>query len=148
MNLMLYIFYHISKAFGNKQIAAQTPLSQAQNWVYLHDHEFDENTSTFTTSDTRHVDAAYEYVFNTLAMISTENMVSTETPKAGQKSYIVLPNFVPASATSFDMFAEQVSQILHTIPGMAEKLTISTFHPEHVNAASTSPVPIFVVTWK
>jgi hypothetical protein len=138
----------LGEAFGNKQIAAQTPLSMAQNWVLANDPSFDETTSTFTTSNTHHVDAAYEYVFNTLAMISTENMVSMETPKKGQKSYIVLPNFLPTSATSFDRFAEQVSNIIHAIPSMAKRMAISTFHPEHVDAARNSPVPIFVVTWK
>ena len=140
--------YSTRKAFGSKQIAAKTPLSMAQNWILVNDPTFNEQTSTFTTSDTRHVDAAYEYVFNTLAMISTENMVSTETPKKGQKSYIVLPNFLPTSATSFNRFAGQVSNILLAMPTMKEKTVISTFHPEHVDAATRSPVPILVVTWK
>lgn len=138
----------LGEAFGNKQIAAKTPLSMAQNWILVNDPTFNEQTSTFTTSDTRQVDAAYEYVFNTLAMISTENKVSTETPRKGQKSYIVLPNFLPTSATSFNRFAGQVSNILLAMPTMKEKTVISTFHPEHVDAATRSPVPIIVVTWK
>jgi len=129
------------KAFGDKQVAAQTPLSIAQNWVLANDSTFNEATSTFTTSDTRHVDTAYEFVFNTLAMITSES------PKQGQKSYIVLPEFVPNSSFSFDRFAEMVSNILQSLPSMMDKMTITTFHPEHVHAHDSSPVPIFVVTW-
>lgn len=133
----------LGEAFGNKQIIAQTPLSRAQNWVLDNDPAFNELTSTFTNSNTRHVDAAYEYVFNNLAML----IASDETMR-GQKSYIVLPNFVPTSATSFDRFAGQVSNIIRVMPSLSEKVMVSTFHPEHVMASTRSPVPIVVVTWK
>lgn len=72
----------------------------------------------------------------------------TITPKRGQKSYIVLPNFLATSATSFDRFAGQVSNIIRVMPGMKDKVLVSTFHPEHVVKSTRSPVPIFVVTWK
>jgi hypothetical protein len=75
---------------------------------------------------------------------------STDTKKSkrGQMSYVVLPNFVPTSATSFDRFAGQVSNIIRAIPSMAERVTISTYHPEHVEKSTRSPVPIVVITWK
>jgi hypothetical protein len=135
----------LGDAFGKQQVEAQTPLSMAQHWVLANDPQFDEKTSTFTTSDTRHVDAAFEYCFNTLAMI---NDPSTPEPKRGQKSYIVLPNFLPTSATSFDRFAGQVSNIIRHMPNVSEKVLISTYHPEHCDGGTRSPVPIFVVTWK
>ena len=116
----------------------------AQNWVLANDHEFDEHTSTFTDSNTRHVDAAYEFVFHTLAMLKAQ----ASAPKRGTKSYIVLPNFLPTSATSFDRFAGQVSNIIRVMPGMTEKVIVSTFHPEHVERTTRSPVPICVITWK
>lgn len=135
-------FTHTEQAFGNKQIAAQTPLSMAQNWVLNNDPAFNEKSSTFTKSSTHQVDAAYEYVFNNLAMMNAQE------PKRGQKSYIVLPKFLPTSATSFDRFAGQVSNIIRVMPSMKEKVVISTFHPEHVMTSTRSPVPILVITWK
>lgn len=147
----------------------------AQNWVLQNDPSFHEETSTFTTSNTRHVDAAYEFVFVNLAMLNAEEggadgstttataagddtttttNTSTNTnssimkSKRGQMSYVVLPNFVPTSATSFDRFAGQVSNIIRAIPSLVEKVTISTYHPEHVEKSTRSPVPIVVITWK
>jgi len=134
----------LGEAFGNKQIISQTPLSMAQNWVLQNDPAFNEKTSTFTNSNTRHVDAAYEYVFNNLAMLNAD----AKSNKPGQKSYVVLPNFVPTSATSFDRFAGQVSNIIRAMPGLAEKVMVSTFHPEHVVTSTRAPVPIVVITWK
>lgn len=129
------------QAFGDQYVRARTPLSMAQNWVLAIDPAFNEQTSTFTTSDTRHVDRAYEYVFNTLAMITAES------PVKGQRSYIVLPEFLPNSSYSFDRFAGLVMDIIKSLPSMKDTLTISTFHPEHISAQETSPVPILVVTW-
>ena len=137
-----------TQAFGKKQIISQTPLQQAQNWVLQNDPAFNEQTSTFTKSDTRHVDAAYEYVFNNIAMLNAADNSMSDMPKRGQKNYVVLPNFLPTSATSFDRFAGQVSNILLQMPSMAEKVMLSTFHPEHVVASTASPVPILVITWK
>jgi hypothetical protein len=131
----------LGEAFADKSFDARTPLSMAQNWVLQNDPAFNEATSTFTTSDTRHVDKAYEYAFNTIAM------VLSQTPKQGQRSYIVLPEFLPNSSFSFDRFAEMITNILNAVPSMQNKLKISTFHPEHIDAIDTSPVPILVVTW-
>ncbi|KAL7466211.1 hypothetical protein ACHAXS_006501 [Conticribra weissflogii] len=140
------MFYDaLGEAFGDKQISTTTPLEMAQNWVLENDPAFDVNTSTFTNSDTRHVDAAYEFVFNNFAMLRSQK---DALPKRGQKSYIVLPNFLPTSATSFDRFAGQVSNIIRSIPGLTQKVTVSTFHPEHIEKRTRSPVPIFVATWK
>lgn len=120
----------------------------AQNWVLQNDPAFNEQTSTFTNSNTRHVDAAYEYVFNNLAMLNAESTSSSSPIKRGQKSYVVLPEFLPTSATSFDRFAGQVSNIIRAMPNMAEKVMVSTFHPEHVVSSTRAPVPIVVITWK
>lgn len=140
----------LGEAFGNRQIISQTPLSMAQNWVTENDPAFNKDTSAFTNSNTRHVDAAYEYVFHNLAML-TAAMGDTDNekrPKRGQKSYVVLPNFVPTSATSFDRFAGQVSNIIRVMPNLVDKVMVSTFHPEHVVASTRAPVPIVVITWK
>lgn len=75
-------------------------------------------------------------------------LIASDETMRGQKSYIVLPNFVPTSATSFDRFAGQVSNIIRVMPSLSEKVMVSTFHPEHVMASTRSPVPIVVVTWK
>lgn len=129
------------QAFGDNQLSAQTPMSMAQNWVLANDPAFNEATSTFTTSDTRHVDKAYEYVFNTLAMTYEGK------PTAGQRSYIVLPEFLPNSSYSFARFADLVNDIVDSMPSMKDKMTISTFHPEHLDGPVTSPIPILVITW-
>ena len=81
-------------------------------------------------------------------MLSAEDSTALDKPKRGQKSYVVLPNFVPTSATSFDRFAGQVSNIIRAMPNMAEKVMLSTFHPEHVVGNTQSPAPIIVITWK
>ena len=123
----------------------------AQSWVLQNDPAFNEQTSTFTKSETRHVDAAYEFVFNNLAMLNAvdgDAVSLLDRPKRGQKSYVVLPNFLPTSATSFDKFAGQVSNIIRVMPSLTDKLTISTFHPEHVVKSTQAPVPIIVITWK
>jgi hypothetical protein len=140
----------LSAAFGNDAtITTQTPLSMAQSWVLENDPAFNEYTSTFTKSDTRHVDAAYEYVFNNLAMLNSSTKDGGKnTPKSGEKSYIVLPNFLPTSATSFDRFAGQLSNIIRVMPSLANRLMISTLHPEHLVKSTQSPVPIIVITWK
>mmetsp|Transcript_13146 Transcript_13146/g.29972 ORF Transcript_13146/g.29972 Transcript_13146/m.29972 type:complete len:469 (+) Transcript_13146:82-1488(+) len=132
----------LGEAFGKKQIASQTPLNMAQTWVLKNDPKFNKQTSQFTTSNTRMVDQAYEYVFNTMAMLIAEN-----DSRKGQTSYIVLPKFVPTSATSFDRFAGQISNIIRAIPSMKDKVLISTYHPEHVEKSTQSPVPILVLTW-
>mmetsp|Transcript_1437 Transcript_1437/g.2331 ORF Transcript_1437/g.2331 Transcript_1437/m.2331 type:complete len:148 (+) Transcript_1437:1253-1696(+) len=139
---------HSAQAFGNKEIISQTPLSMAQNWVLQNDPAFNEHSSTFTNSNTRHVDAAYEYIFHNLAMLNANTNINNPPVKRGQKSYVVLPNFVPTSATSFDRFAGQVSNIILSMPGLAEKVMLSTFHPEHVVTSTRAPVPIVVITWK
>lgn len=107
------------------------------------DPAFNDQTSTFIKSDTRHVDTAYEYVFNSLAMLAQDANV-----RPGRKSYIVLPNFVPTSATSLDRFAGQVSNVVRAMPGWKDRVLVSTFHPEHVAEGTRAPVPIVVLTWK
>ncbi|KAL3816828.1 hypothetical protein ACHAXA_005106 [Cyclostephanos tholiformis] len=130
----------------------QTPLSMAQTWVLQTDPAFNEQTSTFTKSKSRHVDAAYEYVFNNLAMLNAADGDATlcllDRSKRGQKSYVVLPNFLPTSAMSFDRFAGQVLNIVRVMPSLADRLMISTFHPKHNVKSMQAPVPIIVITWK
>jgi len=142
----------LGEAFGNEQIVPETPLSKAQHWVLANDPQFDAGTSVFTNSNTRHVDAAYEYIFNNIAMMlhssDTDDSESVFKHGQDQKSYVVLPNFVPTSATSFDRFAGQVSNIIRAMPSMAEKVMVSTFHPEHVDTRTRAPLPILVITWK
>ncbi|KAL7538851.1 hypothetical protein ACHAWF_006230, partial [Thalassiosira exigua] len=112
----------LGEAFGKKQFAPRTPLSQAQEWVLENDPAFDGATSTFTKSDTRHVDAAYEYVFNNLAMLDANHSQFPPSSRRGQKGYVVLPNFLLTSATSFDRFAGQVSNIVRAVPSMADRV--------------------------
>ena len=65
----------------------------------------------------------------------------------GKRSYLVLPNFLTASATSFERFAMEVSAIADTIPGLSDELALSTLHPETVEKEWRSPHPILIIQW-
>lgn len=132
-----------AQAFGDKQLAPRAPLGLAQDWVLRHDPAFNAETSAFTESTTRHVDTAHEYVFHNLAMLAGDAAVGR-----GRKIYVVLPHFAPTSATSLDRFAGQVSNVVRAMPGLAERVVLSTFHPEHVTEGTRAPVPIVVLTWQ
>ena len=58
----------IANSIGIQEITLFTPLILAQNWIAAHDDDFNSKTCTFTHTDTQHVDAAFEFVFNNLAM--------------------------------------------------------------------------------
>lgn len=140
-------FYNaIGKASGIDEISLVTPMILAQNWIAQHDALFDPKTSTFTASETKHVDEGYEFVFTNLAMqasiFSERNAVHS-----GMRQYLVMSNFLSSSATSFEKFAREVTNIVKAFPGIAGNVQVSTLHPEHVDKDKRAPVPVFVWTW-
>jgi hypothetical protein len=128
------------------EISTVTPMILAQNWIAEHDDEFDVLTSTFTTSDAKHVDEAYEFAFINLAMESSRRQQEGGQAKP-MRQYLVMPNFVSSSATSLQKFANELKSITKflTLPG---KATVSTLHPEHVDETKRAPVPVLVWTWE
>ena len=141
-------FYNaIGKASGIDEISLVTPMILAQNWIAQHDSLFDPNTSTFTATETKHVDEGYEFVFTNLAM-QTSIFAERKEVHSGMRQYLVMSNFLSSSATSFEKFATEVAAITKSFPGIAGNVKVSTLHPEHVDVDKRAAVPVFVWTWK
>ncbi len=119
----------------------ESPDDLARHWIQENDPSFKSDSSNFYSCDTKHVDAAYEFVFASLAMM-------LENEDARTRSYLILPNFVPTSATSFEKFAMEVENILKTIPSSSSLMTVATFHPEHISPKDRCDVPVFVLQKK
>lgn len=119
-------------AVGNsiEEVAAVTPLKLGEQWIASHANP--PTAAAFTETGTPHVDAAYEFVFTNLAMLQESSV---------EKQYLVMPNFLSAAATSFEKFATQVHKISSTLPDLGV-VTVDTFHPEHIDPAKRSPMPI------
>eukprot|EP00586_Coscinodiscus_wailesii_P015323 CAMPEP_0172513486 /NCGR_PEP_ID=MMETSP1066-20121228/252855_1 /TAXON_ID=671091 /ORGANISM="Coscinodiscus wailesii, Strain CCMP2513" /LENGTH=448 /DNA_ID=CAMNT_0013293773 /DNA_START=178 /DNA_END=1524 /DNA_ORIENTATION=+ len=133
----------IGKTKGIKQISFETPLSMSQHWIMENVPDFKDETSSFAICDTKHVDSAYEFVFSNIAM---HNSIGVESAK-GTTNYLVMSNFLSSSATSFEKFSKEVENILNTMPGVGNKISVAILHPEHVDKDKRSPVPIFVLDW-
>jgi len=141
-------FYNaIGKASGIDEISLVTPMILTQNWIAQHDDLFDPNTSTFTATETKHVDEGYEFVFTNLAM-QTSIWAERNAVHSGMRQYLVMSNFLSASATSFEKFATEVTNIVKSFAGISGKVKVSTLHPEHVDPDKRAPVPVFVWTWE
>jgi len=131
-----------------EEIATVTPLSMAQTWVSKNDDQFDISRCAFTTSNTPHVDEAYEFLFTNLAMQSTQFSSGQGAGEAQKRQYLVLPSFCTSSATSMEKFAREADNIIRTMPTLKDKVEIDCFHPESVQEDKRSPVPVFVLQWK
>jgi len=119
-------------AVGNsiEEVAAVTPLKLGEQWIASHANP--PTAAAFTETGTPYVDAAYEFVFTNIAMLQESSV---------EKQYLVMPNFLSAAATSFEKFATQVHKISSTLPDLGG-VTVDTFHPEHIDPAKRSPMPI------
>jgi hypothetical protein len=157
-------FYNaISNTMGIEEISLVTPMILAQNWIVKNDADkFNVETSAFTVSDASHVDEGYEFVFVNVAMQESKLKEMTanhhhhhhqrhsddELSFEGMRQYLVMNNFLTSSATSLEKFAHQVQALVDVLPGLVGKLTVETFHPEHIDKARRGPVPIVVLDWK
>jgi hypothetical protein len=119
-------------------VSSVTPLRLAQEWMAHNDPDI-VGEAAFTESGTRHVDAAYEFVFTNLAM-----MKDAGTPR----QYLVMPRFLSSSATSFEKASHEVAKLVAVLPDLAGRVKVHTYHPEHVDAARRSPVPVYVLEWR
>lgn len=148
----------ISEVAEIEELSIEDPINDAQEWATKNDPSYDHKRSTFTTTDIKHVDAAYETVFTILAtqkQLLTSSLSKDETTRqdgknlnaVGNRSYIMMPHFLASSATSLEKFSSEVSKILRTVMGSNELVSVSIFHPEHVAREKRCPVPMFVTQW-
>jgi hypothetical protein len=141
-------FYNALAATIDDQITPLPPLPLAQKWIA----ENDPNvifTAAFTETDTPAVDAAYEYVFTNIAMMADPPLLEdgTQPQEPQQQQYLVMPHFLSTAATSFEKFTGQVENIIACLPDVRNKVTITTFHPEHIDSKKRSPYPILALQW-
>lgn len=139
------------KLGGLEEISMVTPTSVASKWVSENDPSYDASKSTFVSGDLKMVDEAHEFVFSNIAMQRSNGKASkaaggkVKELAPSKRSYLVLPNFLTSSATSFERFATEVSSIVDTIPGLSDEVAISTLHPETVEKEWRSPHPILIL---
>ena len=105
--------------------------------------------STFASADVSHPDAAFEFVFTNLAMNRYKPSKGGERKEfeVKSRSYLIMPSFVSASATSLEKFMSDVRAIIDTIDGLNERVSLSLMHPEHVKDEKRSPVPVLIAQW-
>jgi hypothetical protein len=115
------------------QVTSVTPISLAQRWLTQYVSDLPPQPA-LVESSTPHVDTAYEFVFNNLAMMKHEGT---------SRHYLVMPHFLSSSATSAEKFAKQVNNILQTLPEWKDTVQMAVYHPEHIDATKRAPLTIF-----
>ena len=128
----------LGNAKGIQQVTIMSPFRQAQIWVGKNHELFQEETSTFTSTDCEQVDEAYEFVFNNIAM---------QQRRSDAAQFLIFTDFVSSSATSFEKFAGECQGLVNVMPSLRSKLDFSTLHPEHIDVNRRSPVPVLVMSW-
>ncbi len=123
-----------------------------ENWIVENDRRYNADLSTFASSNLKHADSAYEFVFANLAQhkITSDDDDDDDgnhTYAAGLRSYLIMPKFVSTSATSFEKFAGGVNEIVRSIDGFKNRIIVSIMHPEHVDDDQRSPAPVLVLQW-
>jgi len=122
-----------------------SPIGHAQQWVVENDPLYVAEKSSFFVSDSRQVDGVYEFL---LSMISSTLSAADTVPAPELKSeYVILHKFCSKSATSVEKFQIQLLNLIKLIPGLSSWLSLSNFHPEHLNKDKRSPAPILVLRW-
>ena len=130
-----------------EELTTMNSLQMAQNFIAAVDASAPA-TAAFTESDTAEVDEAYEFVFTNIAMMTETIKMAQEGSLGDVRHYVVLPRFVTSAATSLEKFSQQVLEIANTLPDLANRIHIQTYHPEHIHEAQRSPVPIVMLQWK
>eukprot|EP01083_Nonionella_stella_P295262 1003496_1 len=153
------IFYHaIGMLNGIEEILPSNMIEVVENWVVDNDRRYDADLSTFASSNLKHADSAYEFVFANLALHKVipdddeddddgGGVDEKKTYTAGLRSYLIMPKFVSTSATSFEKFAGGVNEIVRSIDGLKNRMIVSIMHPEHVDDDKRSPAPVLVLQW-
>jgi len=168
----------IGKNCGIQEISPATSMSLVQNWV-TQKTESNDNSDILlcsTVSQASHTDEAFEFVFVNLAMLlgivelkmkKEKRIGARKTMKASRqrhqhnkrcfRQYLVMPSFLPSSATSLEKFTNEVQKIIDVLPidlfnnsssssdsnidnRIGNKIHVSNFHPEHIDPKKRSPV--------
>lgn len=142
-----------------EEVSVENPVIASQTWLTQHDPMYDGKKVIFTTTDAKQVDAAYEVIFTSIAaqkpllslpsspLLPKDSSIPNNGPEVGNRSYVIMPNFLSSSATSFWKFSLEVSKILGTVMDSNELVSISIFHPEHVDEEKRCPLPTFGFQW-
>ena len=146
--LLIFSFPIFPQVPGIEEVSSVNPMDETRGWIQANDSEYKQQLSTFTSSELKHIDSAYEFVFLNLSFHKYFPL-RTANPKLkqGARSYLVLPKFISSSATSFDKFTNDINSILKTIDGLDRRVHVSSMHPEHVDSAKRSPHPIIILQW-
>jgi hypothetical protein len=110
---------------------------------------YNPNISSFTSADVTYADSAFEFVFSNLAMNKYDPAADGRMRNIGisSRSYLIMPKFVSASATSLEKFVVDVKNIINTIDGLDDRVSLSLMHPEHVQVEKRSPEPVVILQW-
>jgi hypothetical protein len=136
-----------------EEVSLLTPIQLAQSFISENDPAVIGTIASFTETNTAHVDEAYEFVFTNLAMMCAQAEAAQQESSQGDGSsakirqYLVMPHFLSCAATSFEKFSFEVQGMMDVLPDLKEKVSIDTYHPEHVDSSKRSPFPVFVLQW-
>jgi len=132
------------------EVSVDNSIISGKEWLIKNDPLHDSELSSFITIDAKHVDAAYEVVFTTIATHEKGNLSNNADFQSyvdhnrHKRSYIMMPKFL--SATSLEKFSYEVSNILQTLR-LNKPYSLSIFHPEHIILEKRCPVPTLVFQW-
>lgn len=138
----------LGKVTNIEEILPTSPIVTARNWIANEDPMYDPHISTFTSSDAKHADEAFEFIFSSLAIHSynPKRALKRKEFKFGSRSYLVMPHFSTSSATSLDVFTRSVRTILASLD-LKERVSVVSYHPEHMDVERRAPVPVIVLQW-
>jgi hypothetical protein len=149
------LFYKsIGYVAGIEEIVPVNAMEHTKEWVVRNDPRYSKNFATFLSSNLKHADSAFEFVFLNLSLhkyIPTDDDSSSKTKKVqykpGTRSYLVLPKFASTSATSFEKFVNDIRNIIKTIKGLSDRVSVTYMHPEGVDGDRRSPSPVIILQW-
>ena len=135
------------KVSNIEEILPNSPIVTARNWIANEDKMYDPHISTFTSCEEKHADAAFEFIFSSLAIhnYNPKRALKRKEFKFGSRSYLVMPHFSTSSATSLEVFTRSVEIIIASIDVLKDRVSVCNYHPEHINVERRAPVPIIVI---
>lgn len=124
-------------------------MDDIKEWVQKNDPLFEKELASFTSSKVKDSDAAFEYVFLNLSLHKYRKRKPSDDFdfKAGPRSYLVVSNFLSYSATSFERFTKDIQNILSSVDGLNERVSVDSMHPENIEDRKRSPHPVIILQW-